>query len=68
MTHKEVVCAIKPRACIEKIENGWLVREHPEGRILGSAKFAVQAWQSARMKLFNENINIILSTIPVTTK
>jgi hypothetical protein len=67
MTHKEVVLAIEPRACIEKTGDIWEVRKHPGGSVIGSSRYSVQAWQSARMKLFGENVKTILSEIPVGT-
>jgi len=68
MTHKEIVRTLKPNACIEKTDDGFIVRDHPEGRIIGASKFAVQAWQSARMRLFSETVHSILSEIPVAEK
>ncbi|HUD74472.1 MAG TPA: hypothetical protein VMQ76_05315 [Terracidiphilus sp.] len=68
MTHKEIVRVIEPNACIEKTEVGYVVRKHPEGPIIGSNRYAPQAWQSARMRLFGETIRAILSEIPAATK
>lgn len=69
MTDKEVVRAIEPHACIEKGEGGaWLVRKHPEGRILGSGRDGAKAWHNARMNLFAGNVGAILSEIPVAGK
>jgi hypothetical protein len=68
MTHKEIVRTLKPNACIEKTNEGFVVREHPEGRVIGSNRCEVQTWQSARMRLFSETVHSILSEIPAAEK
>jgi hypothetical protein len=68
VTDKEVVREIELSACIERVEDGWLVRKHPEGLILGGGKSGAAAWHAARMTLFGENIRAILSEIPVSEK
>lgn len=69
MTDKGVVRAIEPHACAEKGDGGvWLVRKHPEGRILGSGKDGAQAWRAARLNLFGESAQAILAEIPTATK
>jgi hypothetical protein len=65
MTHKEIVLALEPHACIEKTGDIWEVCRQPGGSVIGSSRYSVQAWQSARMKLFAENVGKILSEIPV---
>ena len=65
MTDKEIVCAIESDACIEKSVIGYAVRKRPEGRILGIGKDGAQAWRSARLNLFRESVDAILSEIPV---
>lgn len=65
MTHKEAVRSIEPNACVEKCDDGWLIRWHPEGRAPGGAKSPVQARQSARTRLFNETVSRIILEIPV---
>ena len=54
-----------PRITIDVDDGTWLVRSHPEGRILGSGKDGAAAWHSARMRLLAENVGKILSEIPV---
>jgi hypothetical protein len=43
MTHKEIVLAIEPRACIKKTGDIWEVRKHPGGPVIGSSRYSVQA-------------------------
>jgi hypothetical protein len=68
MTHKEIVQTIEPHACIEKADSGYLVRKHPEGRVIGTGRDGSKAWESARMNLFKENIYAALAEIPAATK
>ena len=63
---KEAVRMMEPHACVQKGEDGaWLVRKHPEGRILGAGRDGAGAWRAARLNLFGENVSAILSEIPV---
>jgi hypothetical protein len=69
MTHKEIVCAIEPDACLQRDADGvFTVCRYPKGPLIGISKHEVQAWQSARMKLLHENVAALLSEIPVTQK
>lgn len=68
MTHKQTVLALEPRACIEKTDGVWTVRKYADGPVIGTNRYEVQAWQSARMRLFSESIGNILSEIPVAQK
>ena len=69
MTDKEAVRTTEPHACIERgIDDAWLVRKHPEGRIMGSGKDGAKAWHDARMRLFGESVGAILSEIPAAEK
>jgi hypothetical protein len=53
---------------MEKTETGWLVRKSPFGKVIGTSISQVQAWQSARMRLFSETIKGIISEIPAVDK
>jgi hypothetical protein len=68
VTDKEAVRTIEPNACIEKQDDGFLVRRHPEGRALGGGVTAGKAWKAARMRLFGESVGNIISEIPVVEK
>jgi hypothetical protein len=68
MTDKEVVRTIEPHAFVEKADDGWLVRRHPEGRSLGGGKTPGQAWHAARLNLFGESVRSIVSEILETGK
>lgn len=68
MKDKEVVRIVEPCACVESHPDGWLVRSHPEGRIIGGGVTPEEAWRSARMRLFGETIDSILSEIPTAIK
>ena len=67
MNDKEAVRCIEPNACIEKHDDGWLVRKHPEGRALGGGKTPGRAWHSARMTLFAGTIAPRLAETPGST-
>ncbi len=68
MTDKQVVRIIEPKACIEKVGGGWLVRKHPDGHILGGGVTPERTWRATRLTLFGESVKAILSEIPVAEK
>lgn len=68
MGDKEAVRILEPHACIEHTDDGWLVRKHPGGQVLGGGHTPSRAWRAARMNLFRASISGILSEIPAVEK
>lgn len=68
MSDKEAVRALEPHATIDRTEEGYAIRKHPEGRVLGAGCAPAKAWRNARMNLFAASIGHILSAIPAKDK